>query len=202
MALILSFIWGTVLSLPLHAFTGFLSDISDTVTTNLLPSVPDASAMIIKILIIAAVEVLLLILSKTRFAYFIPVTGFCLTGLMFVLRSVTGRSVDASYAVAIGIAVAVLAVLHVLKAEAALLWACDAVIYSISIYLATGLVFKPLSYLGKAADVIFYIKNYQSDDLASAFAGFLTLPGLVWGVFFFVLLTLPVVYYTFSRRSS
>ena len=51
-------------------------------------------------------------------------------------------------------------------------------------------------------DKILYIDNYHDTDLSGAFAGFLTLPAFVWGLFFMVITSLPVIYYSFSRRKA
>ena len=87
------------------------------------------------------------------------------------------------------------------KAEKILLWEGDLFIFAISVHLFTSIVAAPLSSY-EVMDKILYIDNYHDTDLSGAFAGFLTLPAFVWGLFFMVITSLPVIYYSFSRRKA
>ena len=56
--------------------------------------------------------------------------------------------------------------------------------------------------IGGQDSKIIYMDHYHDTDLSGPFAGFLTLPAFVWGLFFTVIISLPVIYYSFSRRKT
>jgi len=202
LALILLLTWGTVLTMPLHEFTNLLANFVSDSAMRISEATPTAVVTILQLLSFTVIEVLLLVLSKTRFAYYIPVLATVAVGINITVSIAMYRSFDAGKAIAIGITLAVLAVLHITKAEKILIWICDLYIYSLSAFIVTGLLFIPLANRFPAVAPILYIKNYQTYDLGLAFSGFLTLPAIVWGVFFSIVLSLPVIYYTFSRRKA
>ncbi|MCQ2515623.1 MAG: hypothetical protein MJ094_02010 [Saccharofermentans sp.] len=202
MALILLLTWGTVITLPLHEFTDLLAGFVSKGVMRISEATPTAVVTILQLISFTVVEIILLLLSKTRFALYIPTVATVITTIHFVVNIAIWRYFDSTKGIALGITLALLAVLHVTKAEKILIWLCDFYIYSLSIFLATGLIFIPLANRFPKLAPILYIKNYQSYDLGASFSGFLTLPAIVWGAFFMVLLSLPVIYYTFSRRKA
>lgn len=201
-AAVLLLLWGTFLTFPFHLFTVFLERITDTACGVVLGSAPVIVVQIIKILLLAGVEILLLLVSKTRFACYIPVSALLLTSISFVLRSIQTRSFDTKTGAALAVILILTAIIHLFRAEKILLWEGDIFIYSISIHLIASLIAAPLAASYVIMDKILYINHYHDTDMSGAFAGFLTLPAFVWGLFFVILLSLPVVYYSFSRKKA
>ena len=105
-------------------------------------------------------------------------------------------------AAALTVMLVITAVFHVLKFRKALLWEADIFIYSISVHAAAGLVFGPLSEAVPSVGRILYINRYDDSSIFDGFEGLLTLPPVIWGAFMFIIATLPVIYYTFSRRKE
>ena len=202
LALILLLTWGTVITLPLHEFTNLLAKFVGDSAMRISEATPTAVVTLLQLISFTVVEVLLLLLSKTRFAVYIPTVVTVITSIHFVVNIALWRYFDTTRGIALGIALCVLAILHVTKAEKILIWVCDLYIYSLSAFLVTGLIFIPLANRFPRMAPLFYIKNYQSYDLGLAFSGFMTLPAIIWGVFFMIILSLPVIYYTFSRRRA
>ena len=201
-AAVLLLLWGTILTFPFHLFTVFLERIVSTACGVVLGSAPVIVVQIIKIVLLSGIEVFLLLVSKTRFACYIPVTALLTTSVSFVLRSIQTRSFDTKTGVALAVVLILTALIHLFRAEKILLWEGDIFIYSISIHLITSIVAAPLAASYAVMDKILYIDHYHDTDMSGAFAGFLTLPAFVWGLFFMIILSLPVVYYSFSRKKA
>lgn len=202
LALILLLTWGTILSLPLHEFTNLLADLVGNSVMRISEATPTAVVTILQLLSFTAVEVLLLLLSRTKAVLYIPTVATVLSSIPFIIDIAVSRQFDSKRGIALIVVLVILAVLHVTKAEKILIWVSDLYIYSLSLFLITGLIFIPLANRFPAIAPILYIKNYQTYDLGIAFSGFLTLPSIVWGVFFMIILSLPVIFYTFSRRKA
>lgn len=201
-AAVLLLLWGTVLTYPIHIFTVFLERIVSTACGILPESMPAVVRAILVIAFLVGIEIMLLLISKTKFACFIPVTALALTSASFVLRSIQTRSFDAKTGAALAVVLVLTALFHLLKAEKVLLWEGDFFILAISAHLFTGLVAAPLVRYYDVMGKILYIDHFKDTFLAQPFEGFLTLPSFVWGLFFLILLSLPVVYYTFSRKKA
>ena len=201
-AAVLLLLWGTVLTFPLHICSDFYESTLNGVISNIWEAAPSALHAGIIVVMFTLAEVLLLLLSKTGFAVYIPAYSAAVTSLAFIVRCIRTMVFDTGAGIALAVLLAGIAILHFLKLEKILIWLSDFFIYSLSAFLFTSLVAAPLSKLSPVLDKIFYIKNLQSTDLTEAFAGFLTLPAAVWGIFFFILFTLPVIYYSFSRKKA
>ncbi len=201
-AAVLLLLWGTVLTFPLHLFTVFLERVVNNACGMVLGSAPAVLVQIIKIVILTAVEILLLLVSKTRFACYIPVSALLLTSVSFVLRCIQIRYFDTKTGIALAIVLILTALIHLFRAEKILLWEGDLFIFSISVHLITGLVAAPLAASYVVMDKLLYIDHYHDTDMSGAFAQFMTLPAFVWGLFFVIILSLPVIYYSFSRKKA
>ncbi|MBR1798218.1 MAG: hypothetical protein IJ757_09470 [Clostridiales bacterium] len=201
-AAVLLLLWGTILTFPLHEFTVFIEGAVSAASGGVLRSAPLIVVSIIKIAALAALEVLLLLLSRTGFAYYIPVCAQVLTASAFILHCIRTRSFDGKTGIVLGLVLAVTAVIYLLRAQRVLLWAGDLFIYAISLHLITSLIAAPLAATYPTMNKLLYINSYHDTDLSGPFAGFLTLPAFVWGLFFTILLTLPVIYYSFSRKKA
>ncbi len=201
-AAVLLLLWGTVLTFPLHKFTVFLESSVNSAFGGLSEKMPAVVLAIIKIVILTAVEVALLLLSKTKFAYYIPAAAMFVTSLAFVIHTISIRIFDTKVGLALAIALILTALLHFLKAEKILLWEGDVFILAISVHLLTSIIAAPLAASSAVMDKILYIDHYHDTDMSGAFAGFLTLPSFVWGIFFMIIMSLPVIYYSFSRRKA
>ena len=200
-AAVLLLLWGTFLTFPLHRFTVFLEGSVNSIFGDLTEKIPAVAVSIITILIMTAVEVGLLLLSRTKLAFFIPAAALVITSSAFVINSIRLRAFDAKIGTALTFVLIITALLHLFKAEKILLWEGDLFIFAISAHLLTSLVAAPLS-SNEVMSKIIYMDHFHDTDLSGPFAGFLTLPAFVWGLFFIVIISLPVIYYSFSRRKA
>lgn len=200
-AAVLLLLWGTAVTYPFHRFTVFLERFVDLLLGGLSDKVPAVAVTVVTIVVLTLVEVGLLLLSRTRLACYIPAAAVIVTSAAFIINSIRLRSFNASYGTALAVVLILTSILHLFKAEKILLWEGDLFIYSISAHLLTSLVAVPLSSY-EVMDKIIYMDHFHDTDLSGPFAGFLTLPAFVWGAFFMVILSLPVIYYSFSRRKA
>lgn len=200
-AAVLLLLWGTILTFPLHKFTVFLEGSVHSVIGGLSDKLPAVVMSLITIVILTAVEVGLLLLSRTRLACYIPAAALFLTSMHFVIRSIRYRSFDSGIGITLAVILIITALLHLFRAEKILLWEGDFFIFAISAHLLTSLVAAPLSSY-EVMDKIIYMDHFHDTDMSVPFAGFLTLPAFVWGLFFMIIVSLPVIYYSFSRRKA
>ena len=201
-AAVLLLLWGTIITFPLHRFTVFLETAIGDACDKLPEAVPPFAVSVIVAVIMAGIEVMLLLLSKTKYALYIPVCALFLTSVSFILHSVRIRIFDVRTGVALAIILVLTALLHLFRAEKILLWEGDVFIYAISIHMFTGLVASPLASANEVMGKIMFIDHFKDTSLSAGFDGFLTLPAFAWGIFFMILLSLPVIYYSFSRKKA
>ena len=201
-AAVLLLLWGTVLTYPFHLFTVFLEDSVNLFCGKVLGTTHPILTALLTSVLMTATAVLLLILSKTGFAYFIPATALFVTSVSFIAEVAKTRTFEPKTGIALAVMLVITALLHLLKAERVILWEGDIFIYSICIHLLMGLVIAPLSYVNEVLRKILFVNHYNDTYLTAPFDGFLTLPAYAWGLFFMILLMLPVIYYSFSRRKA
>lgn len=201
-AVILLFLWGTLLTEPFHVFTGYLYSVLSSAQTHIGINGGTVTHSLITSVIMAAICVGLLLLSGTRAAEYVPCGLFVISGMVLIYRIIKNREFYVHDVVALTIMLAIIAILHAGTIRKVLLWIGDASILSIAIFIFAGLVTKPIGSLNASVNKFLYINRYQEVDLSSAFSGVLGLPALLWGIVLFVLLILPVVYFCLSKRKS
>ncbi len=201
-SIVLLFLWGTLLAEPLHAFmnvfTTLISNILEAVGRNILGKIGGGFFLFILLALIIG----LLFISRKRIAIYIPCVSYSLISIVYFIDCISKSRYDFNTVVSLSIFLAIIAVMHAFKLETPLIWMSDICIYTPAIYLVTGLVFMPLRALVGSWGKIFYITRYQNTNLALPFDGFMHLPAIVWGVFFAVIMLLPIIYFSFSRTKN
>lgn len=201
-AVILLVLWGTLLTGPFHIFTGYLYNMLSSIEVSIGIKEGTAVFGFITALLLAVICILLLLLSKTFVAEYIPCAAFGLAGVALFIKTLSSRTFNVKESVIIVIALSAIAILHAAALKKALLWISDFVILSIPVFLFTGLVTKPIGNMGKTIGKILYINREQKANITSCFKGLFGIPSLVWGVVLFVLLILPIIYYCLSKRRT
>lgn len=198
-ALILLFLWGTLITEPLHVCMEFFWSCAYKLMTLLGIGAHIKTANTLSVLLFALVFVGFMILSKTGFYRFIPVTILGITSLSVAISFFMSYTYSPGNIVALAIALAVTAFFHLIRNDVLLKWEADVCILSASAFLITGLFFEPLARKGEIISKVLYITRHQQTDIGSVFGSFLHIPSFVWGAFIFVLVTLPTIYYSASR---
>ena len=169
-SVIMLFLWGTLLTEPFHIFADYIAGSGRLAAKGLGGG--DTACAITSYAVLLLVIVILQKLITTKAETYIP----C----------------------AVAIASAVM-LFYIVKAEKALKWAAAVYTYSISTAMLTSLVFVPLSKMNKTLDKILYITRYNGIHLTGPFAGLAGLPELVWGLFFAIVASFPIVFFATQK---
>lgn len=197
---VLLLFWGTLITEPFRICTLFFCRGAQIALGKIKVNPDGLAGVLLTIVFMTLLSVALLIISKAKAGSYIPVVMFAVTLVGYMIKALRDGYTDLRKAIALIIIVAVLGVVYFFKAERILIWISDICIFSIPVFLLAGLLTMPLGRLSATMGKILYINNYQRFDLTLPFEGFLTLPGIVWGIFFLILVSLPQIYYSFSRR--
>lgn len=198
-SVVLLFLWGTILTEPLHAFLRVLTSAVNALLGCFHRNIDGKIGAGFFLIFIVVMVVLSLLLSKTKATLYIPCTYFSIITVIYFIDCFVNMRYDLGTIIALSIMLVVIALLHAFKLENVLIWVSDVCIYSLVVFALTGLVFLPLRALMGSYGKILYITRYQDVNFALPFDGFMHLPSLVWGAFFAVILILPVIYFSFSR---
>lgn len=199
-ALILLLLWGTFISKPLRLFTDSLYRLVASAAGAAGLSEDGIIFSIIIVFIFCAASVALLIICRYRIGIFIPCCAMLLSTTVFVIDLLNKKSFEVSDAAALGITLALLAVLYIASADRILVWVTDCFILALDVFLIASLFTKPLARISGVLDKLLYINKTQEVRLTRGFAGLLGIPEIIWGIFILILALLPNIYYCFSRK--
>lgn len=201
-AAILLFTWGTLVTEPLHIFTNLLFTILEAGTSKLSLTSDSRGGVLVIIVAAAVLTLVFMLLTRTKAVVYMPCAFVIMTTIGYVTRCIINKRTSVSSAVAISLALAAIGIVYILKLEKVVLWIADVYIISIGMHILTGAFFIPLKGIHPVLDKILYVTLRQHGNLMKPFAGFLHIPAAVWGIFFTILLLLPTVYYSFSRKKG
>lgn len=143
--------------------------------------------VIVTSIIMTIISVLLLLLSKSRVVVAIPLVALQLTILMFISAIIKNSIFDIKRMAIYLIMLIALSVLFALRMKKLLIWIADIYIFSFPVFMLTGLFLKNF-------DKLKFITSKQTVDFTTNFAGKFGVNGIIWGLFFIVLVLLPVIY--------
>jgi len=201
-AIILLFLWGLPLSLPFRYYAQILYDSFAHIFEKIYIEPHRSVGTTLILLSLTAITIVLLLITKTEAGKYIGAICACVSLLVFVFSCLNSGTVDIVMATVLISIVLAMILLILFKMNKILIWISDVFVYSIPISLIAGLVFRPLFELGKAWKYIAYAGRYCPVNIAYAYNKLMSLPALVWGLFFAILLTFPVIYYSFSRKKG
>ncbi|MBO4460654.1 MAG: hypothetical protein J5715_09790 [Clostridiales bacterium] len=197
---VLLFLWGTVVCDPFRIFARYLIRVSDRAFRFV--GMPDIVSCILMTVLICLLTLILLKISGTRFVIFIPcaIAAACLGG--FTVWGFVKGEVYVPEACALAVPVIILIALYLLKLDKILVWVADIYIFSLPVALITYLITYPLSRAFPAAEKFLYINRNCDVDLTYPFEGLAGIPGFVFGIFLFVIVSLPVIYLAMGKRKG
>lgn len=200
--IVLLLLWGTLISEPFRYFATIIND-------GLLfafDKVGLASHHRIEVLLVTVVMVglvvLLLNISKTSASNYFGPFFSSMSLLVFLIRCLIAKSVDYKTAIILIISVVLITIIMFIKSERIWIWIADIYIFSLPIFLLSAWVFTPIANISDKASKIMFVALKSHMDFASYYKGLLTLPGIVWGVFFAIIMMLPVIYFIVGRRKG
>ena len=196
-SVIMLFLWGTLLTEPFHIFADYISGSGRLAVKGLGGG--DTVCSIASYAVLLLVIVIMQKLINTKAETFIPCVAAIASAAAFSFRSLTDGHVDLKKGIALAVSVAVVMLFYIIKQEMLLKWAAAVYTYSISTALLTSLVFVPLSKMNKTLDKILYITRYNGIHITGPFAGLAGLPELVWGLFFAIVASFPIVFFATQK---
>lgn len=200
--IVMLFIWGTLITEPFHIFVRYITKTTDLIFGKMGTGIHTGLGNIFLLAFLLILTIVLLKISSTVFAIYIPGLMSVLTLTGFLIRSVSKHMVKVGDAVALLTIIVIVCFLYFMRMDNILLWIGDLFIFSIPMYVITGLIFIPLAKMGSVIDTILYITNFQEHDLTRFYDGVIKIPGIVWGIFIAILWVLPVIYFSFGRKGK
>jgi len=193
-------LWGTVLTGPFRYFAYAFRDLY-TWFIDAFHTPAVLSGFIIALLLILTAAVLL-ILSARKNAHYLA--GICalLSMAYYVLKCLQNKSFDSvSFTVTAGLALALLFL--ILQADKACLWLADAYIFSIPVLMFFELVLTPLFVTVHASpDLLSVLFTVPAESIATRIGSLLQVPLLIWSIFLFALMLIPVIYLSKNRKKT
>ncbi len=201
-AIALILLWGTLITEPFRYFAEIIS--------NGIDKVSDAAGImhggkiesIVISVAIGIIAIILLKLSSLKAGHVIGPFMSCIALAVFLINCLRYDDINKGKFAALVIAVVLIFVLAIIRAEKILIWITDAFILALPVYLLVSWVFVPISLISDKVHKYMFICRRSFTNLANAFADFLTVPAIVWGIFFFILTALPVIYFIPGRRKG
>ncbi len=191
-SIVLLLLWGNILTGPFRYFAYAFRDLFIWIADSLhAPTV-----------VLILCTVVLLVLSSKKFARYMA--GICalLSMLNYLLGCLRTKSFDTvSFTVTVGLALALLFL--ILQADKAGLWLADAYIFSIPVLLFFELVLTPLFVTVHASpNLLSALFTVPESGIATRIGNLFSVPMLIWSLFLFALMLIPVVYLSRNRKKS
>lgn len=200
--LVLLFLWGTLVTEPFRYFVTIINDWLFGLVSKTGLSEGSRIGTIIVAVVLTLISVGLLKLSSTSASnYFAPIfSSFTLT--VFLVRSMLAKDISVKLAVILIVAVVVILITMFLKIERIWIWLSDLFIFSFPVFLLNAWVFTPIASISEKLSKIMFVSYKSNVNYAINFDGLLSLPAIVWGIFFDILMLLPVIYFVVGRRKG
>lgn len=112
------------------------------------------------------------------------------------------NDVDKKEATILIVALVLVLLVMLSKIERIWIWLTDIYILAFPFYIINAWLFKPIADISAKISKYLFICFKSDWSFAASYDSFLTLPSLVWGVFFTILFMMPVLYFVVGRRKS
>lgn len=199
-SIVLLLLWANILTGPFRYFAYAFRDLFIWIADSL--HAPAALSGFILAIVLILCTVVLLVLSSKKFARYMA--GICalLSMLNYLLGCLRTKSFDTvSFTVTVGLALALLFL--ILQADKAGLWLADAYIFSIPVLLFFELVLTPLFVTVHASpNLLSALFTVPESGIATRIGNLFSVPMLIWSLFLFALMLIPVVYLSRNRKKS
>ena len=191
--LIMLLLWGTLVTEPFHILTRYLYKLMIVIQQSL--KLPEIVVPVIIFILFTLGFIGLKMLSGTEFVIYIPLAFALFSVAVYIQRCLSKTQIYSVDAIALTVTVVLLLAFYILKLRKALVWCADFYIYSFPVSVICAALFVPIANFGEVIRKILYITRHNEIDFTGSFDGLFGIPALVWGIFMFILVMLPVVYY-------
>jgi len=153
-------------------------------------------------IILAGIMITYLLITARKPAEFMAGLGAVISILYYLFICFKNRSFDGlAFPVALGLAVALIFIL--MHFEKGNLWLGDAYFYAIPVLLFYELVMLPLYEILKVkGNPLAPFIQVPTNGIIRGIGNLLGIPMFVWGLFIFILLLLPVLYFSKERKNG
>ena len=193
-------LWGTILAGPFRYFAYAFRDLYSWLP-GLFHTPTVISGFIITLLLVITV-VVLLILGAKKFSQYMA--GICalLSTLYYLFTCLQNKTLGSvSFTVTFGLALALLFLIF--QANKASLWLADAYIFSIPVLLVFELILTPLFVTIKVSpNLLSSLFVVPAEGIATRIGNLFQVPMLIWSVFLFAIMLIPVLYLSKSRKKN
>ncbi len=187
------FLWGTPVTEPFRVFAEYLSEFLFYCCGKVKLAEDGIPANILNFVFLCIIGVLLLVLSKTRFVTAIPLISLQLTIIVMIADILRDYIFDVKKMAIYLVLLLAVSLIFVLRKEKFLIWTADLYIFSIPVFLLCGLLLKNFKALN-------FIAGKQTVSYADRFDGIFGINGILWGIFWLILVFLPLIYNIPGRR--
>lgn len=201
-AIVLILLWGTLATEPFRYFAGITGRGIDLVLSKAGIVSGGKICVLITSAVIVALTVGLLLFSKKEFGKYVAPIAVSIDLLVFLIGCLRSGSVNIKMAIVLIVSVVIILLIYIIKLETAWVWLSDAFILSFPVFLVSSWLFVPISKISTKVGKFFFIAFKSTEDYAAAFKGLFSIPKLIWGIFFVILLMLPVLYFIPERRKA
>ena len=203
-ALIVSFIlfvlWGTIITGPFRYFANGCRNVYVWAFSQ-ISGTPLFVGLIVSLFICLSTIVLLALSAKKYSPY---IAGVCALLSMLYYLFIAFRQKDydvVSFAVAMGLAVALL--IQIARAEKLGAWLADAYIFSLPVLLFYELVMTPLYvHFGIRSTALKPFIIVAKEGLGTWIGNLFGLPMIIWGVFLFSMMMIPLLNLAHNRKKA
>ena len=203
-ALIVSFVlfvlWGTINTGPFRYFANGCKNVYIWAFSH-ISGTPLFVGLIVSLFLCLSTIVLLALSAKKYSPY---IAGVCALLSMLYYLFLAYRQKDygvVSFAVAMGLAVALL--IQIARAEKLGAWLADAYIFSLPVLLFYELVMTPLYvHFGIRATALKPFIIVTKDGLGTWIGNLFGLPMIIWGVFLFSMMMIPLLNLAHNRKKA
>ena len=197
---VLFVLWGTLPVSPFVYFSEMIREWAGLVFEHSIIPLPWQAVLIY--LTLALLTTILLLLGRSRSNIYIA--GFCaLAGMVhhLILCIRTQRLYTVSFAIAIGLALALLFLL--IKPQSPALWLSDAFIMALPVFILYDGLLNPLFKLvGLKADALEPFMPIPDQSLVSRLDGVFGLPQTIWAILPLLLALAPVILLSAKRKKG
>ena len=192
--------WGTFIAGPFRYLALAFRNVSYSVAG--IFKLPAIAEVLVVTLFLAIVILGYLLLSARKPAHYFAGGGAILSVLYYIYICFNNRSFDGlAFPVALGLAVALIFLLFDLKRAG--LWLGDAYFFAVPVLLFYEFIMTPLYRTLQITDnPLAPFIDVESTSLATRWGNVLSVPMLVWGIFLFVIILLPVAHFSKDRKKG
>ena len=201
-AIVLILLWGTLATEPFRYFAGITGKGIGLALSKVKVVEGGKICVLVTSAVILLLTVGLLLLSKTDFGKYVAPIAVSIDLLVFLIGCLLNKNINVKMAIVLIVSVVIVLLIYILKLETVWVWLSDAFILSFPVFLVSSWLFVPIAKISTKVGKFFFIAFKSTEDYAAAFKGLFSIPKIVWGIFFAVLLMLPVLYFIPERRKA